>query len=454
MKKSYLTVTDQFCGAGGSSAGVRSASQKMGGGLEVHLAMNHNKLAVETHNTNFPEAIHDCADISASNPRRYPSTDGLVTSPECTNQTPANGKKKAKCGTGNLFDNALDEKAERSRATMWDVPRFAEVHHYNFIIVENVVEARKWVMWDSWLMAMHSLGYKHKCKYLNSMHFFPTPQSRDRMFIVFWKSGNKEPDLNYTPLAYSPSVGKDVNAYQSWKNPKKQFGKYKTQYFYRCPFTNDIVEPYYYAAFNCIDWSDIGTQLINRKTPLCEKSMARIKWTIDKYWDNESDSTFPAYILNMNKSGKGHPSHQVPFRTFTAGGINHSLLINHKGKSTGKSIFDPSFSFTTQINQAIVTPEGFKSYLTYYNGKKQASLITEPAGTFPTKQRVALISGNDQIDQSYYRMLKYTEIQKGMAFDDDYIVLGTIEDKVRQLGNAVTPPVMEWLVTQCVNSLN
>ena len=31
IKNSYLTVTDQFCGAGGSSQGARKLSRKMGG---------------------------------------------------------------------------------------------------------------------------------------------------------------------------------------------------------------------------------------------------------------------------------------------------------------------------------------------------------------------------------------------------------------------------------------
>jgi len=64
-KNSYLTVTDQFCGAGGSSQGARNA------GLEVKMAMNHWKLAIETHNTNFPDTLHDCTDVSACDPRRY-----------------------------------------------------------------------------------------------------------------------------------------------------------------------------------------------------------------------------------------------------------------------------------------------------------------------------------------------------------------------------------------------
>ncbi len=51
-KTSYLSVTDQFCGAGGSSLGASAA------GTEVILAMNHWELAIETHNTNFPRTDH------------------------------------------------------------------------------------------------------------------------------------------------------------------------------------------------------------------------------------------------------------------------------------------------------------------------------------------------------------------------------------------------------------
>lgn len=166
-KNSYLTVTDQFCGAGGSSQGVRKLSRKIGGGFEVKLAMNHWRLAIETHNTNFPETEHDCADIQAVDPRRYQSTDILITSPECTNHSLAKGVKRKYQQTNTLFgDLTIDPAAERSRATMWDVPRFAEIHNYNLIIVENVVEARLWIMWDAWLHAMHNLGYNHKCVYL------------------------------------------------------------------------------------------------------------------------------------------------------------------------------------------------------------------------------------------------------------------------------------------------
>lgn len=51
-KSSDPTVTDLFCGYGGSSIGAQAA------GLRIRMAINHWKLAVETHNTNFPKADH------------------------------------------------------------------------------------------------------------------------------------------------------------------------------------------------------------------------------------------------------------------------------------------------------------------------------------------------------------------------------------------------------------
>ena len=83
-----------------------------------------------------------------------------------------------------------DEAAQRSRATMWDVVRFAKHHRYRAIVVENVVDAARWVMWPAWLHAMTLLGYQHRVVYLNSMYapavMAPrAPQSRDLVYVVF-----------------------------------------------------------------------------------------------------------------------------------------------------------------------------------------------------------------------------------------------------------------------------
>ena len=62
-----LTLTDLFCGAGGSSTGAIAVP-----GVEVRAASNHWKLAIETHNSNHVDADHICADLSLCLPHSRP----------------------------------------------------------------------------------------------------------------------------------------------------------------------------------------------------------------------------------------------------------------------------------------------------------------------------------------------------------------------------------------------
>jgi len=490
-KKSYLTVTDQFCGAGGSGQAADKVLKKRGG--KVAVALNHWKLATETYQQNQTDTLVDCTDISACDPRRYPSTDGLITSPECTTHTPAGGNthKQLKVQMDMFNKNIIDPATERSRATMWDVCRFAEYHKYNFIIVENVVEAKtRWALFDTWLQAMHVLGYNHKCVYTNSMHHHPTPQSRDRMYIVFWKKGNKTPNLNYTPKAFCPKCQKDTYAVQVWKNSSKQYGKYKQQYLYACPTCQTLVSPYYYAAFNCIDWSDFGTKIKDRKKELSPNTIKRIEYGLKKYGNQ------PLQVLNYTpgytktesaRSASEDMATQLcrqtaallmpPFIGCSAhGGSVHDIkeslgaMTTHQNYDLAHAPFliemhrsGKSRKITDVVNTAtaggiktgIVTSESFNSFLSYYYKTPQASHITDPAFSVRTGDNHQLINYKEpNIEDCYYRMLKPAEIKLAMAFNPDYKILGSGKDQVKQLGNAVTPPVMEWLVEQCVESLN
>ena len=479
MKKSYLTVTDQFCGAGGSSQGATEA------GAEVLMALNHWKLAIDTHQTNFPNAQHDCTDISACDPRRYPSTDILITSPECTNHSLAKGKKIVKAQM-ELYDNGtVDAAAERSRATMWDVPRFAEYHNYNCIIVENVVDARKWIMFDAWLMAMHSLGYKHECVYMNSMHCHPTPQSRDRMYVVFWKAGNKTPDLKITPDAYCVKCNTNVRAVQTWKNSSIRFGKYRQQYIYCCPQCAAVVEPYYYASFNCIDWSDIGNRIGDRKKPLSDNTIKRIQFGLDK---NEKE---PFVIATRYTSGidcrvktitepigtqPGDVSHGIvtPFiikeehtgnlknaKRITEALTTHTtrqtmaLIVSNFKSSKSNPVTDAIGTQVTKDKYGICTTDAWNSFIAHVYSNPYYAGMNKPIGVIRTKHGHELISySKPKIEDCYYRMLKAAEVGRAMAFADDYKVLGTEKDKVKQYGNAVTPPAMKLLIERCVSSLS
>jgi DNA (cytosine-5)-methyltransferase 1 len=484
-KKSYITVTDQFCGAGGSSQGALKA------GAEVTLAMNHWKLAIETHATNFPDTAHDCTDISACDPRRYTSTDVLITSPECTNHSLAKGQKRVKSQMDLFNSSVLDASAERSRATMWDVCRFTEYHRYNYIIVENVVDARSWVMFDAWISAMYAMGYKHQCVYHNSMHSHPTPQSRDRMYVHFWKRSNKAPDLNYYPRAWCQHCTKDVDSVQTWKNNEKKFGKYKKQYVYCCPSCAKIVEPYYHAAFNCIDWSDIGTRIGDRKKPLSPNTMKRIAYGNKKY------NAFPILINDQHSTGvecrvksaaeflgtltgtaqhykivspfiiKGEHTLQPGysksvFETIQTQTVRQSMalltppfIVESKKTSNARSVTQPLACATTVPYHGIIQTENWNSFVSYWYGTNQASHITEAIGTIGTVDTCQLVTHNSpNIEDYYYRTIKAKEIQAAMAFHQNYIVKGTAKEQVKQLGNAVTPPAMEWQVKRAIDSLN
>lgn len=313
-----LTMTDLFCGAGGSSTGAVGVP-----GVKVRLAANHWDVAIETHNANHPETDHLQADISNTDPRFIPTTDLLWASPECTNHSRAKGRKLAG-QQPDLFGDVLPEAAaERSRATMWDVVRFAEAHHYKAVLVENVVEVVDWSspwgvrggLFQSWLGAMHALGYRHRIISMNSMHAqahgLPAPQSRDRVYIAFWRTGDRAPDFEHMlrPKAYCARCDQVVDAMQWWKKGDGQArpGRYRSQYLYRCPNVacrNDVVEPAWLPASSIIDWSNPGTRIGDRAKPLAEKTMRRIQVGIERYWSpihvehggNQYDAADPKHV--------------------------------------------------------------------------------------------------------------------------------------------------------------
>lgn len=338
-----LTMTDLFCGAGGSSTGATSIP-----GINVRLAANHWDKAIETHNANHPDTDHLQADISNTDPRFVASTDMLWASPECTNHSRAKGRKLAK--QPDLFGEVLpDAAAERSRATMWDVVRFTEAHEYRAVLVENVVEVVDWSspsgirggLFDSWLMAMANMGYKHRIISLNSMHAqahgLPAPQSRDRVYIAFWKSGEREPDFAQMqrPQAWCPSCEQVVASVQSWKRPGTRTGRYRSQYVYRCPkhsCRGQIVEPAWLPASSFIDWTNPGVRIGDRDKPLAEKTMRRIQAGIDRYW---APMTVEHGGNQYDAADPKHPGFGNPDSYYRAWPVDEVVKTLHTRESKG-----------------------------------------------------------------------------------------------------------------------
>lgn len=356
-----MDTTDLFAGAGGSGIGAHAA------GVKLYLAANHWDLAVRTHQQNFPDCRHDTADISQVNPRRYKRTRILWASPECTNHSGAKGNRRPDAQPDLFGDTIPDEAADRSRATMWDVPRFAEHHLYDIVIVENVVEAARWVMFEAWLMAMQALGYQHKIVYLNSMHAPAqnaprAPQSRDRMYVVFWRKGNRAPDLDIRPLAWCPTCVMEVGAIQSWKKPDQPWGRYRSQYVYRCPRPQcrfSVVEPYADAAATAIDWSMPGQRIGDRAVPLKPKTIARIRAGLLRYGRAMTFEHRGNTFVRTDPDGTARYARAWP-------------------------VDQPTATLTTTETRALVVPvEG--------RGGKQAAPAVAPMRTQSTRAETALV---------------------------------------------------------------
>lgn len=161
-----IRALDLFCGAGGSSWGAREA------GVEIVAAFDLWKLAGDAHLVNFPEADFinsrlEELDVQAL-AKKYGQIDLILASPECTNHSPAKGNKT---------------RCELSKETAFQVVRFAEAFKPRWIVIENVVNMRRWTRYAEFKTGLEKLGYKLREQVLNAADF-GVPQSRRRLFLL------------------------------------------------------------------------------------------------------------------------------------------------------------------------------------------------------------------------------------------------------------------------------
>jgi DNA (cytosine-5)-methyltransferase 1 len=437
-RESDASFTDMFCGAGGSSIGLREA------GFTLVLGANHWQTAIDTHSANFTDAEHICEDINKYDMRRLPWTRILWASIICTEGSPAGGKRKKRGGDGGQM-SLIEESGhvseagwERTRATAYDVIRATEVRKYDVVIVENVVEFETdWPLFWWWLEGMVTLGYQYQVVCVNSAHVGGednpfAPQWRDRIYIVFTRKGMRLPDLEPRPLAWCFSCDEIVAARQTWKDHtplgRRKIGKYREQYGYTCPNTTRrhdsfLVEPFVLPAAAAIDWSNLGTRIGDRKrTPakpegLAPATIARIRAGLAMFAEpviaraNGQDPEGSAYLrawpasgsplgtvtttrdegvatapfLTLLRSGRVRTTGvDEPLAAIMASGSNHGLVLpvggnNHDGPA--RSSAEPMAARMVRDTDALVT----SPFITMLRGPANApSGIGEPLATMTT----------------------------------------------------------------------
>lgn len=458
MKKYFCA--DLFCGGGGTSTGMIRAFRRAGAEFQL-IGVNHWNIAIETNKKNHPFEKLYCSTVQNVKPRdAVPSgrLNFLWASPECTNHSRAKGGRP---------------RDEQSRATAWDVLKWAQELYIDRIYIENVVEFLEWGPIDAkghpmaskkgetfraFIAALVSLGYRVDWRTMNAADY-GAPTSRTRLIVqavrgrgnIVWPQPThaKEPGLfNEKP----------------WR-----------------------------SAREIIDWSIPGKSIFARKKPLSENTLRRIESGIRKYWggwaepfliilrgtkDNQCrtsvrrlDEPLPTvsaggvhagivepFIVRYNGGDDRHHSIKEPLPVLDCSnryGLVEPLFIPQQSAGTVKPVSNPLPTVAAAGAISIVEPFMVK----FYGHEHGAESLCGPIDTITTKDRFGLVrgymvefNGARYVLDIRFRMLQPHELAKGMGFPDGYEFAGNKSEQVKQIGNAVCPNLSEALIYSALSA--
>lgn len=485
MSKRKIKAVDLFCGAGGTSTGLREACSALGLSLNL-LAINHWDIAIATHSQNHPDAEHLCSTIEAVDPRKaVPSgkLDLLIASPECTHHSRARGGKPI---------------SDQSRASAWRIVEWCSTLRVENVLIENVPEFQTWAplgsngkplksrrgeTYQAFLGALTSLGYSVEARVLNAANY-GDPTSRERLFIQARRGRRR---IEWPPLTHVREQG--LFSAPKWR-----------------------------AAREIIDWSIPSQSIFKRKRPLSPNTMARIVAGLKRFGGLD-------FIVPAQSGGRPRGVHEpLPTITTRATGIGlcEPFLVkyhgNHKGRNDGASrlravsepfptldtsnrlalcepfivpffgerkgqaprvhsINDPVPAVTSHgaggLVQPFIVPVNhgngdlrshdiekpmptitsvdawalIEPFLVSYYSNGHARSVDEPLDTVTSKDRFGLVEPQKieaRLDINF-RMLQPHELAAAMSFPRDYEFKGNREQRVKQIGNAVPVRIAQAL---------
>lgn len=306
-----------FAGMGGGCDGLEAA------GYHVHLAINHDPLAIAVHEARHPHTRHLRCDVFEVDPREATGGRGvriLHASPDCTHFSVAKGSKPV---------------SKRRRSLAWVVVRWAGQVRPEVITLENVQEIQTWGpliakrekatgrviklddtvaakgevvpvqnqqlvpdprrkgrIWRAWLQHLAALGYSFEGKVLVCADY-GIPTIRKRFFGVAKADGS--------PVAWPERT----------HAPRKLAKKLK-------------LKPWV-GAHTIIDWSLPLKSIFNRKKPLADATLRRIARGIMRYVIEAQDP----FIVPITHHGGADRVHSLadPLRTLTTANRGELMLV-------------------------------------------------------------------------------------------------------------------------------
>ena len=464
-ERQTIRAADLFCGAGGTSKGLRLACEALGHKLDL-TAINHWPTAIATHRANQPQARHICERLELVDPRVVVPDgrlDLLVASPECTHHSNARGGRPV---------------SDQQRASAWTVLRWAEALYIRSILIENVPEFTTWgpvgangrplkhragETYQAFLAALRSLGYRIDARVLTAADY-GDPTTRKRLFILADRRRRPRwPEATHAPRPVAASRG-----LPAWRNARQ-----------------------------IIDWSIPGQSIFSRRRPLAPATLRRIEAGLRKFGGANAEPFI--VILRNHSTARGLDD---PAPTVTTSGAHLALcqpfLLGQQSGAAARTVDDPAptiatggavsliepFIFANRTNNApkhldqpvptICTgdhialvqpflcairyskpPKGLdepmptlctgnhmglvEPFLVKFYGTGQAARLDTPLDAVTTRDRFGLVTvgGRQYRLDIRFRMLQPHELAQAQGFARDDHFVGTRTEQVRQIGNAV-----------------
>lgn len=370
---------DLFCGAGGTSTGVDKARVYDQSCARVIACVNHDANAIASHAANHPEALHFTEDIRILdltelykciklNKIQYTKAKVVLwASLECTNFSKAKGGQPRDADSRTLAEHLL---------------RYIYMLEPDYIQIENVEEFMSWgdldengkpisktngKQYHKWISDVKNYGYEYDFRILNAADY-GAYTSRKRFFGIFAKDNLP---IVFPKPTHCKGGSRDLfSNLKQWKPVKE-----------------------------CLDFSDEGESIFDRKKDLVEASLDRIMSGLIKFVAGGKDKWLLKYN-SVNKETRKHnpPGIDEPCPTVSCQGrlglIQTTFLSKYYSghpESKNISIEEPAHTVTARDHHSLIQANFLSKY--YSGNPDQMNYsVEQPAATLRTKDSQSLIS--------------------------------------------------------------
>lgn len=380
-------IVDLFAGGGGASTGIEAAL-----GRPPDIAINHDPAAIQMHMANHPATHHLCESIYDVDPRV--ATNGqavgvLWASPSCTHFSRARG------GT---------PVSKQERGLGWQVARWAGLTRPRVIFCENVPE------WKTWGPVRRTrLGKKRRAARRKALLGPGNSVGMDNRGCrpVKKRSGQYFLQLmrQLSAIAYRPEW-RDLNAaeYDTPTTRKRLYVVARRDgehVVWPAPTNGPKADKPFRTAAECVDWTDLGKSIFDRKKPLAPATCRRIAAGIVRY---VIEAARPFIVTcNHGKEGFRGQSIDEPMRTLTAsrdahGIVSPVLVTTGHGERAGQapranSVEAPLGTVVaTAQNHALVT-----AFLAKHYGGVVGHGVEQPLGTVTSVDHHSLVAAHLEV---------------------------------------------------------